>query len=96
MCGEPAKVNYEGGVFANPSAETLEQLKIEGGAQLLSLEPGKWQEAGLQEGFVITAIDKTTITSAQQLMEVMDEKQGGILIEGYGPDGDKAFYGYGW
>ena len=93
---EPAKVNYEGGVFADPSAETLEQLKIEGGAQLLSLEPGKWQEAGLQEGFVITAIDKTTITSAQQLMEVMEEKQGGILIEGYGPDGDKAFYGYGW
>ena len=93
---EPAKVNYEGGVFADPSAETLERLKIEGGAQLLSLAPGKWQEAGLQEGFVVTSIDKTTITGAQQLMDVMEEKQGGILIEGYGPEGDKAFYGYGW
>ncbi len=74
----------------------LERLEIEGGAQLTQLAPGKWKDAGLQEGFTITAIDKTEIMSAQQLMDVMAEKRGGILIEGYKADGSTAYYGYGW
>ena len=93
---KPQKINFEGGVFIDPPADVLTALEIEGGAQLVALGDGKWKDAGLQEGFVVTAIDKTEIISAEQLQEVMAQKGGGILIEGYKVDGSKAFFGFGW
>ena len=93
---EPQEINLEGSVFIDPPADVLERLEIEGGAQLIELGSGKWREAGLQKGFVVTAIDRTEIISAQQLQEAMAGKRGGILIEGYKADGEKAFLGYGW
>ena len=93
---EPLEAALEGSVFIDPPAEVLEELSIEGGALLTELGKGKWKEAGLQEGFIVTAIDRDQIKSAKQLTDIMNQKQGGILIEGYKRDGSKAFYGYGW
>ena len=93
---EPPMSTLEGSVFVDPPAEVLEELDIEGGALLATLGKGKWKEAGLQEGFVVTAIDRDQVKNAQQLADIMEQKQGGILIEGYKRDGSKAFYGYGW
>lgn len=93
---EPLKATLEGSVFVDPPAELLEELDIKGGALLTELGAGKWKEAGLQAGFVVTAIDRDQVGSAQQLADIIEQKQGGILIEGYKRDGSKAFYGYGW
>lgn len=90
------EVQMEGSVFITPSADVLEELGIEGGAQIVDLGEGKWSDAGLKEGFIITSIDHEKIQSADQLEEVMQTKSGGILIEGVNPDGKHAFYGYGW
>ena len=92
----PQEINLEGGRFIDPPADVLEKLEIEGGALLVELGDGKWREAGLEEGFVVTGIDKTEIISAEQLQEVMAGKDGGILIEGFRSDGSQAFFGYGW
>ena len=89
-------VNFEGAIFSDPAEEVLGELGIEGGAELLELGDGKWEEAGLKPGFVITSIDKTIIKSAKELEEIMQEKEGGILIEGFTSAGEKAFYGVGW
>jgi Do/DeqQ family serine protease len=96
MVAKPKEINFEGAVFANPDEELLAELDIEGGAQIVDMEPGKWAEAGLTEGFIITSIDHMKITSAEQLQEIMQDKSGGILIEGVSPDGKQNFYGYGW
>jgi Do/DeqQ family serine protease len=93
---EPLRASLEGSVFIDPPTEVLEALGIKGGALLESLGAGKWKEAGLQKGFVVTAIDRDQVGSARQLTDIMKQKQGGILIEGYKRDGSKAFYGYGW
>ncbi len=93
---EPLRATLEGSVFIDPPAEVRKELGITGGALLDALGAGKWKEAGLQEGFVVTAIDRDQVESAQQLTDIMNQKQGGILIEGYKRDGSKAFYGYGW
>ena len=90
------RIEVEGGVFGNPSPEILSQFELEGGAQLLELGDGKWKKAGLQEGFIITSIDKIPVQNAKELEEMMQNKEGGILIEGISADGEKAFYGVGW
>lgn len=89
-------VELEGAVFVTPSAELQAKLGIEGGAQIVDLGTGKWADAGLKQGFIITSIDKEKIENAEDLEEVMATKNGGILIEGINPDGKQAFYGYGW
>ncbi len=90
------EVEMEGAVFANPSKRMLEEFGISGGALVMEMGPGKWSDAGLSEGFIITSIDHEKIVSAEQLHAIMQEKKGGILIEGIQPNGEQAFYGYGW
>lgn len=91
-----AEAEIEGAVFMTPSTSKLEQLNITGGAEVADIGPGKWLDAGLQQGFIITAIDKEKVQSAEHLKEIMENKKGGILIEGITSEGEKAFYGYGW
>ncbi len=90
------EVEIEGAVFVAPSSATLEQLSISSGAQVTDVGPGKWADAGLEKGFIVTSIDKEAIQSVEQLKNVMENKKGGILIEGITSEGKRVFYGYGW
>ncbi len=86
----------EGAVFEEVSEELAQELGIEGGVQLTDLESGKWKEAGIKEGFIITRIDKRPIRELDDLITYMRRQSGdGILIEGMYPNGDKAYYGLG-
>ncbi|WKN44814.1 Do family serine endopeptidase [Tunicatimonas pelagia] len=89
-------VEFEGGTFGDIPSEILDRFELEGGAQLIELSEGKWKKAGLEEGFIITSIDKTPIQNAKELEEVMQNKAGGILIEGLSTEGERSFHGFGW
>ncbi|MEQ8683734.1 MAG: Do family serine endopeptidase [Imperialibacter sp.] len=88
--------SIEGSNFTDVSREEMQTLKIDGGAKATEVNDGKWKEAGVRAGFIITNIDKTTIRNIQDLARVMANKRGGTLIEGVYPDGTEAFYGIGW
>jgi len=85
-----------GATFAEIKEEEKTRLKIDGGVQIIELEDGKWRDAGIKEGFIITSIDKKDIQSIDDIKGALDDKQGGILIEGIYPNGKEAFYGIGW
>jgi serine protease Do len=84
-----------GGTFENASQEERSKLKIRGGVKISKLLAGKLRSAGIQEGFIITSIDKKPITSKDDLENALKTKQGGVLIEGVYPNGMKAYYGFG-
>lgn len=86
----------EGSTFENLSNQEKSELKLDGGAKAIDVDAGKWEEAGIKPGFIITSIDKTAIRNVQDLARVMANKRGGILIEGVYSDGTEAFYGIGW
>lgn len=88
--------NIEGGEFVGLDDSEKKKLGIDGGAKLQKVNPGKWREAGMKEGFVITEVDKTPIKSPEDLVKALKNKKGGILIEGRQPNGEQAFYGLGW
>ena len=86
----------EGATFVEIPSGLAAQLGIEGGVQVGELSDGKWEGAGVKEGFIITRIDKQAIVRLQDLQRVLREKrEDGILIEGVYPNGDKAYYGLG-
>ncbi len=87
----------EGATFAELSATEKEELGLETGVKVEKIEGGKWKEAGIKEGFVVTRIDRRAIEDLDDLIASVERPSGeGMLIEGYYPNGNKAFYGIGW
>ncbi|MBV6646403.1 MAG: Do family serine endopeptidase [Cyclobacteriaceae bacterium] len=87
----------EGATFKEVTTEEREELGIEGGVKVDDVENGKWKEAGIKDGFIITRIDKNDIQSLDDFTSYLRLPRGeGMLIEGMYPNGDKAYYGIGW
>jgi serine protease Do len=86
----------EGASFEDLTSEDLTRLDIRGGVRLKKLTPGKWQDAGVKEGFIILSIDKVRINDIADLNKVLEIKNGYFSIEGIYPDGTKRVYGVEW
>lgn len=84
-----------GATFEDVETDELERLGIEQGVQVTELRSGKLKSAGIREGFIITHVDKEKIDSAEELKDILSEKEGGVLIKGVYPNGMQAYYGFG-
>jgi hypothetical protein len=61
--------------------------------QLKRLYPGKLRkDTEIQEGFIITHVDKQAIKSIQQLTQLLEKKTGGVMLEGIYPDRSGTHY----
>lgn len=89
-------LEIEGSLFANLSDEELEEHNIEGGVKISKLGNGKWKDAGLKEGFIVTSIDKRPVENTEEFIASLNQKNGGILIGGIQPNGEEAYFGLGW
>ncbi|MEL6539364.1 MAG: Do family serine endopeptidase [Bacteroidota bacterium] len=105
LLSEPVKIvanqsaiEVAGATLENVSKATQERLKITGGVRVKALKKGAWQEKGVREGFIITAINHTKITDIQQLTRVLKQcQEESILVEGIYPDTKKKDrYGLPW
>ncbi len=86
----------EGATFEDVSDEEKNELGIDGGVKLAEIGNGKWKDSGIDEGFIVTSIDKKSVNTVQDLRNALLNKNGGTLIEGIYPNGEEAFYGIGW
>ena len=84
-----------GAVFMDIDDTTQENLKIDYGVRVNELGKGKLRSAGILEGFIITRVDEEVIKNKDHLFEVLENKDGGVLIEGIYPNGKRAYYGFG-
>jgi Do/DeqQ family serine protease len=90
-------MSINGTVFEEVSQSEQTRLNIEGGAKLVELGDGKWEEAGLEEGFIITHVDKQKINSIDDLENAMAHKSGErVIFLGVFPDGTKSYYSVDW
>ncbi len=84
-----------GAKFELPSNQEMQRLGIKNGIKVKELEGGKLRSAGIKEGFIITNIDRKSINNVDDIVNALDKKRGGILIEGYYPNGVRSYYGFG-
>ncbi|MDW7695143.1 Do family serine endopeptidase [Flammeovirgaceae bacterium SG7u.111] len=71
----------------------IEKLEIEGGVKVKRLIEGRLRDARVEEGFIITHIDRSPINSIDELKDALASLEGNVLIEGIYSDGQKVFYG---
>jgi len=84
-----------GAKFTEPEEEIWEELELEHGIQVENLFPGKLKNSGVREGFIITHIDNLEVDSEEKLLSILEDKTGGVLIQGVYPNGKEYFYGMG-
>jgi serine protease Do len=77
------------------SSDVLRKLGIDHGVQVTELKEGLLQNAGIREGYVITEIDKKSISSVEDVSKILSSKSGGVLLEGVYPNRVRAYYGFG-
>ncbi|MFW5700804.1 MAG: PDZ domain-containing protein, partial [Cyclobacteriaceae bacterium] len=73
------------------------KLDIEGGLKIKKLHPGKLKKyTDVREGFIITKIDGKQVTSPEELVNLLKNKEGGVMIEGVYEDyPGKYYYAFG-
>ncbi len=84
-----------GASFREATAEECKALKISKGVKVVGMTYGKLSGTGIKKGFIITKVDNETVSSVSDLMDKLEKKDGGVLIEGIYPNGTKAYYGFG-
>ena len=88
-------VSALGATFEPVSISEMKKINIQNGLRINKLNAGKLLNAGIKEGFIITNIDKKKITTIEDLKLALENKKGGVLIEGVYPNGMRAYYGFG-
>ena len=91
-------VSYDlgGATVEDVRYKELIKIQLEGGVRIKNVRPGKWKEAGIKDGFIIGFIDKIAVDNVEDLNRILEFKRGGILVEGYYPDGKRGLFGVKW
>ena len=83
-----------GAEFSPITGKDKERLRIEEGLQVTNLSNGKLKEAGVKIGFIITDINKTSISSVEDIKRVLAQSSHNkpVLVEGVYPGGEWTYY----
>ena len=69
-------------------------LKIPSGVKIISIRGGLMRKLGIEEGFIITAINRSTIKDAKELEDILGKIRGKVVIEGVNSKGIRGYYTY--
>jgi serine protease Do len=70
------------------------RLGLENGVKVVKLRKGKLLDAGLEEGFVITHVNKHFVEQPDDVERYIAGNEGSILIEGITAEGKKKFFAF--
>lgn len=90
-------VKILGADFEEIDKKLANKLAIETGIKVTKLYAGKLRrQTQMQEGFIITKVDGKSVKNVDDLLEKLENKKGGVLLEGVYEDlPGKQFYGFG-
>jgi len=81
-----------GATFSDLTKAEKDKLKVQG-VKVDKLSAGLLKRyTDIEEGFIITRIDRQDINSVAELKSALENKQGGLLIEGRYPDSPRKYY----
>jgi Do/DeqQ family serine protease len=90
-------IELEGALFENITRAEAAQLGIDGGVRITEVESGVWEKAGIEEGFIITEIDKNPVQDLDDLKRILANKQNErIIVLGLDSQGDRSYYSMDW
>ena len=79
------------------SPEEAAALNLRGGLKVTRIGDGKIRQyTDIRPGFIITSLDKQRVESLEDLERILEQKQGGVMLEGvYADRPGKYYYAFG-
>ena len=84
--------NQLGAKFKEVSDKARARLRLKNGIQVAEVTGGKFREAGIQEGYIITKANRVSISSMDDLRKVIENLEEGLFLTGVYPNGQVAYY----
>lgn len=82
-----------GAEVENINSELIEKLGIDGGVKVRKIHAGKLsRQTQMRDGFIITHVDGKAIDSIKALTKILQEKNGGVMLEGVYEDIPGTYY----
>jgi Do/DeqQ family serine protease len=69
-------------------------LKIDDGVRITKIRSGFIKRLGIEEGFIVTHINKVPIKDAESLVDILVKIRGRVYVEGVSKDGVRGYYSY--
>ena len=89
----PKTSEYNGITFEDVSTTIKERLELEGGASIIAVNNEAWEDAGVQEGFIVTRVGGTRIQNAEELAATLQKLKGQeVSILGVYPNGQRSYF----
>ena len=87
----------EGATFENITNRDANRYDIDWGVKVTEIQSGRWKDTGMDEGFIITEIDKIRIGSVGDLKRVLSNKVGDrIIVKGVESEGERSSFSMDW
>lgn len=81
-----------GGTLINIDDKQKRSLGLHGGVQVAEVGEGAIKNCGIRKGFIITKIDRRSVSSLDEFNQRISQADGAVLIEGIYPNGTKGAY----
>lgn len=82
-----------GADFETLDEETAKKLDLKGGVKVKDLYAGKLRKStNMRPGFIITKVDGQKIETVEELIKILDKKEGGVMLEGIYEDIPGEYY----
>jgi len=82
----------QGAVLENLTKEEKAKINSSYGVKIKKVGKGAFYDEGIEDGFIITQIDKLPVSTAQEVQKILKSKEGAVLVEGIGKNGKKEAY----
>ena len=74
-------------------ASEASELGITGGLRVKSIQSGKIRQyTDMQEGFIITSVDRQEVAHIDDFIDILEKKKGGVMVEGMYPEYHGTYY----
>lgn len=84
-----------GATFQEISDKEKINLGLRSGVKIIKLEKGKLSGAGIKQGLIITRIDNQPVKTVNDVLNILGNKRGTVLIEGVYTNGMQAYFSFG-
>ena len=84
-----------GAKLSSISNKMKQEMGINNGVIVSEVSNGLFRDAGIRKGFIILKIDQSVVRKPSDVSKILENKKGGVLIEGVYPNGIRAYYGFG-
>ena len=88
-------VAFYGSKIREASKETLAALNLKAGVEIGSVGPGKVQEAGAKEGFIILYVNDQPVTKPDDVINIVKKAKRAVYVEGVTSYGKAAYFAFG-